>query len=418
MPKRRREVGWRLRRWLLALAAMLLFTSDVRAQTEAEFASARARMVEVDLATAGIKDRTILVVMRDVPRHVFVPAESRPYAYYDMSLPIGDGQTISPPFIVAQMTQQLALKPTDKVLEIGTGSGYQAAVLSRLVKEVHTIEIVEPLAARAKAAFDKLGYANIHARTGDGYKGWPEAAPFDKIIVTCSPERVPQPLVEQLREGGKIVIPVGERFQQLLCSFVKRDGTLAVESREPTYFVPMTGTAESLREKVPSGAATNIVNGDFEQLLESGAPTGWYYVQQASIVESSARANRGKCIRFSSAVPGWTSQALQTIGVDGREVSHLEIELWVQGKEVRHGGQPNEQARLLVTFFDDSRAPIEQAGMDAWRGTFAWTTRTATFDVPAQARGATIAIGLLGATGTLWCDDLVVRPRRAVTARK
>jgi hypothetical protein len=166
MPKRRREVGWRLRRWLLALAAMLLFTSDVRAQTEAEFASARARMVEVDLATAGIKDRTILVVMRDVPRHVFVPAESRPYAYYDMSLPIGDGQTISPPFIVAQMTQQLALKPTDKVLEIGTGSGYQAAVLSRLVKEVHTIEIVEPLAARAKAAFDKLGYANIHARTG------------------------------------------------------------------------------------------------------------------------------------------------------------------------------------------------------------------------------------------------------------
>jgi protein-L-isoaspartate(D-aspartate) O-methyltransferase len=418
MPKRRRDVCWRLRPFLAALAAVLSWSSIGHAQTEAEFAAARARMVEVDLATAGIRDRAILVVMRDVPRHLFVPLESRRYAYYDMALPIGDGQTISPPFIVAQMTQQLMLKPTDNVLEIGTGSGYQAAVLSRLVKEVHTIEIVETLAARAKSVFEKLGYANIRARAGDGYKGWPEAAPFDKIIVTCSPERVPRPLVDQLREGGKIVIPVGERFQQLLCTFVKRDGKLVAESREPTYFVPMTGTAESLREKLPTGAATNIANGDFEQLLESGAPNGWYYVRQAAIVESPARPDGGKCIRFSSAVPGWTAQALQTIGVDGREINNFEIDFWVQAKDVHHGQQPNEQARLLVTFFDESRAPIEQVGTDSWSGTFAWANKKAVIPVPSEARGATIAVGLLGATGTLWCDDLVVHARRADTARK
>ncbi|MEX2114750.1 MAG: protein-L-isoaspartate(D-aspartate) O-methyltransferase [Pirellulales bacterium] len=414
MPNRRFPVPF----LLSPLIFLALSTGVCRAQSEGELAAARTLMVESELATAGIKDRAILAVMRDVPRHRFVPPASRRYAYHDMSLPIGHGQTISPPFIVAQMTQQLALKPQDNVLEVGTGSGYQAAVLSRLVKEVHTVEIVEELAARATKTFEELGYANIHARMGDGFLGWPEAAPFDKIIVTCSPERVPKPLVEQLREGGRIVIPVGERYQQLLCTFTKRDDKLVVESREPTYFVPMTGSAESLREKLPTGAATRVVNGDFEQLLERGIPAGWYYVRQAAIEQSLARPPGKQCMRFSNAVPGWNSQAMQSIGMDGREVSELAVEVWVQAKEVRGGELPHQQARLLIHFFDENRAPLPQGEVGPWHGNFAWARQQATVDVPSQARGATIVLGLLGATGTLWCDDLTIRASPASTARK
>src|SRR5262249_39247468 len=146
-------------------------------------------------------------------------------SYYDMGLPIGNQQAISSPLIVSQMTQALKTQPTDKVLEIGTGSGYQAAVLSPLVKDVYTIEIVEPLGKKAKQTLDRLGkYKNVHTKTGDGYQGWPEFAPFDKIIVTCSPEKVPQPLIDQLADGGMMVIPVGERYTQTLYLFTKKGG--------------------------------------------------------------------------------------------------------------------------------------------------------------------------------------------------
>src|SRR5262249_48250810 len=153
---------------------------------------------------------------------LFVSAELRPKAYLDQSLPIGHKQTISPPFIVAYMTETIDPQPTDRVLEIGTGSGYQAAVLANIVKEVYTIEIVEALGKQAAKRLKELGYANVRAKIGDGYKGWPEHAPFDKIIVTCSPEEVPQPLVDQLREGGKMMIPLGERYQQVFYQFEKQ----------------------------------------------------------------------------------------------------------------------------------------------------------------------------------------------------
>src|SRR3990172_12411296 len=143
-----------------------------------------------------------------------------------MALPIGDQQTISPPFVVAYMTQEVDPQPTDRVLETATGSGYQAAVLSPLVRNVYTIEIVEPLGKRAARTLKKLGYKNVFVKVGDGYQGWPDAAPFDKIIVTCSPEKVPQPLVDQLRDGGLMVIPVGERYQQTLYSMRKANGEL------------------------------------------------------------------------------------------------------------------------------------------------------------------------------------------------
>ncbi|HEY0130498.1 MAG TPA: protein-L-isoaspartate(D-aspartate) O-methyltransferase, partial [Allosphingosinicella sp.] len=164
--------------------------------------------------TAGLQSRRIdpavLRAMREVPRHLFVPEEARPFAYENRPLPIGHEQTISQPYIVALMTDLLKARPGDVVLEVGTGSGYQAAILSRLGARVHSIEIVEPLATRAKARLAELGYADVEVRGGDGYAGWPERAPFDRIIVTAGASHVPQPLIDQLRTGGKIVIPVGK----------------------------------------------------------------------------------------------------------------------------------------------------------------------------------------------------------------
>jgi protein-L-isoaspartate(D-aspartate) O-methyltransferase len=195
-------------------------------------------MVETQLAGRDIKDPRVLDAMRRVPRHRFVPEREQGSAYDDTPLPIGEGQTISQPYIVAYMTQVIEPRPTDRVLEIGTGSGYQAAVLAGLVKEVYTIEIVSSLAARAKAVFDELGYANIRTRVGDGYAGWPDAAPFDKIVVTAAPDQVPQTLVDQLGENGIMVVPVGRGDQIMTVLRRTKDGVVRRETI-PVRFVPM-----------------------------------------------------------------------------------------------------------------------------------------------------------------------------------
>jgi protein-L-isoaspartate(D-aspartate) O-methyltransferase len=189
----------------------------------------------------NITNASVIAAMSKVPRHELVPASVRPLAYRDRAMPIGHAQTISQPFIVAFMTEQLDPKPEDRVLEIGTGSGYQAAVLAELVAEVYTIEIVEPLGPRAKEDLARLGYENVHVKIGDGYEGWPEHAPFDSIIVTCAPEHVPQPLVEQLKEGGRMIIPVGAGMDQRLYLLKKEDGKVEQEAVLPVVFVPMTG---------------------------------------------------------------------------------------------------------------------------------------------------------------------------------
>ena len=209
---------------------------------EDSFASVRQRMVAEQLLGPGrdITNARVLAAMGKVPRHEFVPERLRSMAYQDSPLPIGRDQTISQPYIVAFMTERLEPKPTDRVLEIGTGSGYQAAVLSELVAEVNTIEIIEPLAKSAEATLKQLGYTNVHVRAGDGYKGWPEAAPFDGIIVTCAPDHVPKPLVEQLKEGGRMIIPVGERYDQKLFLLRKKGGQLEQKAVLPVRFVPMT----------------------------------------------------------------------------------------------------------------------------------------------------------------------------------
>ena len=191
-----------------------------------------------------IRDERVLEAMREVARHEFVPETNRKHAYADSALPIGHGQTISQPFVVALMTEKLETKAGDRVLEIGTGSGYQAAILSRLVKEVYTIEIVEPLGKSAAELLSRLRCDNVKTRIGDGYAGWPEAAPFDAIIVTCAPNKIPQPLIDQLKEGGRMVIPVGPAGEtQELYVMHKTQGQVKQTAVLPVRFVPMTGEA-------------------------------------------------------------------------------------------------------------------------------------------------------------------------------
>lgn len=204
------------------------------------FANARARMVREQILARGVTDGRVLAALSRVPRHEFVPVALRSRAYEDGPLPIGPGQTISQPYVVAFMTEALAPKPTDRVLEIGTGSGYQAAVLAGLVAAVYSIEIVEPLARRVEVDLLRLGMANVHVRAGNGHLGWPGAAPFDAIIVTCAPEAVPQALVAQLRVGGRMIIPVGPQDgAQELYLLRKRPQGLATQAVLPVRFVPM-----------------------------------------------------------------------------------------------------------------------------------------------------------------------------------
>jgi protein-L-isoaspartate(D-aspartate) O-methyltransferase len=211
------------------------------------FAKARSRMVEEQIRARGVTDPKVLAAIKTVPRHLFVPDGERRRAYTDSPLPIGAGQTISQPYIVALMTSLLDVEPGDRILEVGTGSGYQAAVLSRLARQVYSVEILEHLAGRARRTLSVLGYGNVHVRVGDGYQGWPEEAPFDGIIVTAAPPRIPEPLKRQLKVGGKMVIPVGEGYQDLEVLTKRPDGGFDRAKVLPVRFVPMTGQAQRER---------------------------------------------------------------------------------------------------------------------------------------------------------------------------
>jgi len=233
-------------RFVLGLIIMMgvfpLFAIAGADSPETAFAQKRKQMVGNQIKARGIKDLRVLDAMLKVKRHHFVPAHIRHLAYEDHPLPIGEGQTISQPYIVALMSELLALKGTERVLEIGTGSGYQSAVLAELAREVYTIEILEPLARRSERLLKELNYKNIRVKIGDGFLGWPEMAPFDGIIVTCAPDKIPPPLLEQLAEGGRLVIPVGKHWQDL--KLVRKIyGRIKEEDIIPVRFVPM------LREK-------------------------------------------------------------------------------------------------------------------------------------------------------------------------
>lgn len=232
--------------WMLSL-----FSAAVRA--EDAYLKQRQDLINVikadvlmtqDFLEKRALDEQVLDALRKVPRHEFVPEDQRPYAYENRPLPIGYGQTISQPYIVAIMTDLLRLEKADRVLEIGTGSAYQAAVLAELVDSVYTLEIIEGLGRQAAERLERLGYANVHARIGDGYYGWPDEAPFDAIIVTAAASHIPPPLIKQLKPGGRMVIPVGSRFmvQHLVLVTKDRDNKVTTRQILPVAFVPLTGT--------------------------------------------------------------------------------------------------------------------------------------------------------------------------------
>lgn len=235
----------------LEWARMLLFVVPIAvpiarhapavASNQDSFATARGRMVTEQIAARGVRDPRVLRAMRDVPRHMFVPPADRNRAYEDTPLAIGNGQTISQPYIVALMTELVRPQSNERALEVGTGSGYQAAVLSPLVSHVYTIEIVEPLARDAERRLKTLGYNNVTVRTGDGYAGWPELAPFDIIVVTAAADHVPPPLVEQLKPGGRLVIPVGSVFDVQTLLLIEKDSSGQTRTRQvaPVRFVPL-----------------------------------------------------------------------------------------------------------------------------------------------------------------------------------
>ncbi|MFM8434076.1 MAG: protein-L-isoaspartate(D-aspartate) O-methyltransferase [Planctomycetia bacterium] len=380
----------------------------VRAKPD-PFVATRDRMVRDDIVAGGVTDERVVEAMRATPRHEFVPGPQRNLAYFDMSLPIGEAQTISGPFVVAYMTEKLEPKPADRVLEIGTGSGYQAAVLAPLVGTVYSIEINEKLGEKAAKTLARLGYKNVVTKIGDGFLGWPEHAPFDKIIVTCSPENVPRPLVEQLAEGGRMVIPVGERYDQTLVLLTKRDGRLEREALVPSLFVPMTGTAEQGRKVQPDGSRPAIDNGGFEMLLaDTTVPTAWYYGRQMEVVEGDDAAEGRRYLKLVNADPGRPAQVFQGFPVDGRTVARLALAAQVRAEGVRPGLTAEETPAIVVKFFDADRSRSARLSVGPWAGTFPWKEVSGTIPVPTWAREAILQIGMLGGTGQIEVDAVSI----------
>ena len=384
---------------------MCALTAGAAAQNR-RFDELRDDMVTAHIEGEGITNTAVLQAMRAVPRHEFVPSAQRARAYEDLALPIGHQQTISPPYIVAYMTNELDPQPDDRVLEIGTGSGYQASVLAQIVKDVYTIEIVSALSKQAEKRIQDLGYMNVHCLDGDGFKGWPEHAPFDKIIVTCSPENIPQPLIDQLKEGGRMIIPVGERYQQSFHLLVKEKGKLKDERLASTLFVPMTGESEELRRVQPDPDRPQIVNGSFDlDENEDEKPDGWHYQRQTTMCDDAPMDGK-YCLRFENNDSALISQALQGSAINGRTVGTLRLDYWVRCKGIVPGSEITEQAAVVVHFYDNFRREVGTTVLGKWRGSFGWQNARSTVIVPSNAKELIIRIGLNGAQGQLDLDDL------------
>ncbi len=339
---------------------------------EASYTEKRLQLVERVIKPGGIRSEAVIKSISETLRHLFVPENVRDQAYLDRSLPIGELQTISSPFIVALMTEILEPKATDRVLEIGTGSGYQAAVLSPLVESVYTIEIVAELQTRTTALLKRLGYKNIYTKTGDGYLGWSEQAPFDKIIVTCSPDKIPQPLIDQLKEGGLMVIPVGERYQQMLRRFRKTDGKMVSDYQRPTLFVPMTGTAESQRKILPNGSNPTLLNSDFEEAASEKFIPQWYYEFGAELTKDTSAPKGKQVVQFRSDKAGAPSMLLQAIPLDGRVVAKVELSGHVSTTGVKVNAKFEEQPFIVLQFFDENRNWLSYEWLGPFIGTNPW----------------------------------------------
>jgi len=396
---------------LATVVAMLTSVAGVMAQSNDPYAKSRLKMVETNLAREGIKNESLLRAMGSVPRHLFCAPKWRESAYFDQSLPIGHGQTMESPFFVAYMTEKLDPRPDDRVLEIGTGSGYQAAVLSGLVKEVYTIEIIEALGKKAAGLLKEQGYRNIYPRIGDGYRGWPEHSPFDKIIVTCSPEDVPQPLIDQLRDGGKLIIPLGEGFDQELCIVEKKGGELVKNKLLlfPISFAPMRGISDANRS-VPDPSQSTIRNGGFEDEV-NGCPKRWHFRRQLTYETGEAPEGRS-FVTFTNRESGRAAMASQGFPLDGTEVASLQVDVQAKGQNLKFGRTPLERPSLQVQFYGADRKPLEIAIVGPWEETFDWTRVSKLIPVPAETQGAILRVGLNGGTGSLSIDDVKMKAVR------
>lgn len=376
-------------------------------QNEQYWSKLRAEMVDVAVKKAGVKDPRVLQAISDTRRHEFVPRNMLNRAYLDAGVPIGFKQTISSPFIVAYMTETLDPQPTDRVLEIGTGSGYQAAILSPLVKEVYSIEIVKPLGLRAAKVLKKLKYKNVTTKIGDGYLGWEEHAPFDKIIVTCSPEDIPQPLVDQLKEGGMIVVPIGERHQQTLYQMIKKDGKMVQKALRPTLFVAMTGTAEDNRKVKPDPANPVLLNSSFEEGLdENGFVKGWYYQRQLAQVNTGKIPDGKSYVQFDNRIPGQHAHLMQAIAIDGKQVPVVSFSAMVATVNVIQGLYPKDMADIVLTFYNEDQKDVSTTYLGPLTGTSDWQLLTKQVRVPHSAKMAIVRIGLFGATGVAKFDNV------------
>lgn len=402
-----------MKQWIIfnVICVSLCMTSpELLGQTSYKrYKEARELMILESVQNAGIKNTRVIDAMRTTERHLFVLPQDRAYAYQESALPIGYGQTISSPYVVASMTEALDPQPTDRVLEIGTGSGYQAAVLSKLVDKVYSIEIVEPLAKNASGTLKKLKYKNVFVKAGDGFKGWEQYAPYDKIILTCSPEVPPPALVNQLKEGGIMVIPMGERYAQTLSVLHKKDGEMKRQDLRPILFVPMTGEAESRREILPDASRPVLLNGDFEQMLpKTNDPAVWCYLYQASLVKEDTAPSGTHYLKLENTKPDRLARAAQGFGIDGRKVRRLNIFLWVKGEKLIPVVGAKRYPSIQVSFVDEKRNTIKNATVGNWLGSFGWKDVALTVDVPKEAREAILYVTMRGATGIMCVDQIEI----------
>ena len=390
------------------MAAAFLLAVAANGQNRDPWAEARARMVEYEVVAAGVKDARVCDAMRTVPRHEFIPAAMRRYAYFDMAVPIGEGQTISSPFIVAYMTEQLQPQPTDKVLEIGTGSGYQAAVLSGLVAKVYSIEIVE-LAGKTCGANAPPAGLQEH-RDEDRRR-------LSRLAGTCPLRQDHRHLLAGERpqaaggatQGGR---PIGGSPRASATSKLSTCSRKSTTSSRPSpcsrrfscrwWAAPrMSGSCS------PTPSEPAIINGDFKN-LSGDQPVGWYYLRQGR-VEPSGRTPGGNCLSLRNDSPGRAALALQAVGIDGRLTREIEISLWVRGQNVQPGSLPEQPPALSIAFFNANRQQVGRQEIGPWSGSFDWMEKRLRIKVPPSARLASVEVGLGGGTGRLSVTEVTMK---------
>jgi protein-L-isoaspartate(D-aspartate) O-methyltransferase len=267
------------------------------------------------------------------------------------------------------------------------------------------------LGDQARATLRRLKYTNVHVRVGDGFKGWPEAAPFDRIMVTCSAAEVPAPLLAQLKEGGRLIMPLGEDYQQSLWQYTKVDGRLRRERLIPTVFVPMTGEAKTIREAGTPFPRVQLINGGFEGLdPASGKLASWYHQRQLRLQQDPSAPEGVRFVTFQNATKGRQAHASQAFAIDGRETPTIEVCGTVRGTDIQPGAGKDQIAAVVITFYDQQRDVLRQEAIGNWRGSFGWQRFLHTIAVPAATREAIVHLGLLGAVGTLSFDALTIQP--------